>query len=194
MTSIQDTPALLDSWIRRWQFRERHSVETDASFVSIRNAIREISVSEIPLVRFLVWLRQPFAKRTRNRKPILEAAMDQQFLILEDTPSELVMGLAGRFWTPSGGRVTLTNPAAFAAFDRSGFAKAAVNFRILPIGGNRYSISTETRIVTFGRGATMQFGLYWWLAVRWGSGWIRLLWLRAIRDRAERDALLRDAV
>jgi len=191
---MQDTPALLDSWIPRWQFRERHSVETAASFDSIRNAIRDISVAEIPLVRFLVWLRQPFAKRTRKRKPILEAALDEKFLILEDTPSELVMGLAGRFWTPSGQRVALENAAAFAAFDRAGFAKAAVNFRILPISENRYSILTETRIVTFGRGATTQFGLYWWLAVRWGSGWIRLLWLRAIRDRAERKASRSGAV
>ena len=176
--------SLLDAWIPRSRFRERHSIVIRGSADAIRIAIRQITPGEIPLVQFLIRLRQPFARRSRGTKPILEAAQGEMFLILEDTPDELVMGLAGRFWTPSGGRVLLENPAAFAAFDREGFAKAAVNFRLAP-EGDGFRVTTETRVVTFGRGATLKFGLYWWLAVRWGSGWIRMLWLRAIRGRVE---------
>ena len=133
----------------------------------------------------LLWLRKPVGRRNTAAKPILDTARGEQFLLLEDTPAELVMGLAGRFWTPSGGRVPLRTPQEFAAFETPGYAKAAINFRIEPIGEQRFCIITETRIVTYGRAATVKFGLYWWLAVRWGSGWIRMLWLRAIRQRAE---------
>ena len=151
-------------------------------------AVRDITPGEIPLVQVMMRIRQPFARRTATVKPILEAARGELFLNLEDSPQELVMGLAGRFWTPSGGRVRLNDKQEFKAFERAGYAKAAVNFRILPLDAGRCLLTTETRVVTYGRSATLKFGLYWWLAVRWGSGWIRMLWLRAIRARVERPA------
>ncbi len=179
---------LLDHWIPQWQFEERHSLAIRGTPGQISAAVREITPGEIPLVQLMMRIRQPFARRTATVKPILEAARHELFLNLEDTPHELVMGLAGRFWTPSGGRVRLNSKQEFKAFKRPGYAKAAVNFRILPLDAGRSLLTTETRVVTYGRSATLKFGLYWWLAVRWGSGWIRVLWLRAIRARVEHSA------
>ncbi|MEO8026762.1 MAG: hypothetical protein ABI823_09815 [Bryobacteraceae bacterium] len=180
----EPAPKLLDRWLPEWQFDERHSIEIRASEAAIGEVLRSLTPGEIPLVRVLMWLRQPFARpSSRAPKPILEAAQSGLFVLLDDTPGELVMGLAGRFWTPSGVRVALSSPQAFTEFERLGFAKAAVNFRIEPIG-DRFRLTTETRILTYGTAAQIKFGLYWWLAVRWGSGWIRMLWLRAIRRKA----------
>lgn len=185
MPDALTTKVLLDAWIPRWQFEERHSIDVRGTAGAIQAAIRGLTPGEIPLVQVLMWLRKPFVRRATAAKPILDAARGERFLMLEDTPEELVMGLAGRFWTPSGGRIRLRNPEEFAAFETPGFAKTAINFRVERMDEQRFRITTETRIVTYGRAATVKFGLYWWLAVRWGSGCIRMLWLQAIRKRVE---------
>src|SRR6266498_3031767 len=80
-----------------------------------------------------------------------------------------------------------TLPARLArslAFDRPGFAKLALSFRLEDVaGGTR--VVTETRVDTTDPLAHRRFGAYWQV-IRLGSSSIRRSWLRAIKRRAER--------
>jgi len=107
------------------------------------------------------------------------------FVILAETPGkEFVAGVAGRFWRPDGGRHLDLKARDFARFARVGEAKVALNFRVRP-GPLHYSVlSTETRILCFGRAARWKFRLYWAL-VRPFSGLIRKAILRQVKEEAE---------
>ena len=48
------------------------------------------------------------------------------FVILDEVrEQELVIGVAGRFWRPDGGRCVDLNASDFVEFSRPGYAKAA---------------------------------------------------------------------
>jgi len=72
----------------------------------------------------------------------------------------------------------------FAAFAEPGWAKGAVNFRVVREGDHTL-LSTETRVLATDAAARRSFRHYWRLIYP-GSAAIRLAWLRAIRRSAER--------
>jgi hypothetical protein len=78
----------------------------------------------------------------------------------------------------------VTDAQGFRAFDRTDFAKVAANLLVQPSGEGSL-LSTETRIWAPDPQTRRKFARYWRL-ISMGSGWIRLLWLHAIRRRAER--------
>ena len=61
---------------------------------------------------------------------------------------------------------------------------AAMNFLVTADGRGGSNISTETRVYAGTKRAGRRFALYW-RVIRPGSGFIRRMWLRAIRRRAE---------
>jgi hypothetical protein len=71
-------------------------------------------------------------------------------------------------------------------FVEPGFAKAAVNFEVLPHGTGSLLL-TETRIEGTDAAATRSFRRYWRLVYP-GSSLIRVAWLRAIRRKAEESS------
>ena len=125
------------------------------------------------------------ALRARACTPIRLADFERQgFSILdEDVPNELLIGLEGQFWRPSGGLRTVER-ASFGAALPAGFARAAWNFRIEPRPDGRCMLSTETRVRCSDRRTRWKFRAYW-LVIRPGSGLIRRQMLRAIRHAAE---------
>ncbi len=105
------------------------------------------------------------------------------FVPLGEVPGrELVFGLVGKFWTPSGG-VRPVSAADFADFREDGFAKAAWNVSVEPVSPSASILSTETRVVCFGKAASRRFRLYWG-TIEIFSGLIRLSMLRGIRRHA----------
>jgi len=108
------------------------------------------------------------------------------FTVLAQRPgSELVIGGPGQPWRLAGGvSARVGSLAEFRAFDRPGFAKLALSFRLERApGGTR--VITETRVDTTDPLAHRRFGAYWQV-IRIGSGAVRRNWLRAIKRRAER--------
>jgi hypothetical protein len=107
-----------------------------------------------------------------------------RFLVpLAEAPGDRVLGLVGRPWKPNGQLVPVAGADDFAAFDRPGWVRAAIDFRVAPArGGTR--LETETRIAATDAGARRRFTWYW-RVVRPGSALIRRDILRAIRRRAE---------
>ena len=108
------------------------------------------------------------------------------FTPLAETPGEeLVFGLVGQFWRPSGGLRTLT-AEEFAAFREPGFAKAAWNLLCRPTADPAVTeLSTETRVLCYDDAARRKFLLYWYVVERF-SGLIRRSLLRGVKRAAER--------
>jgi len=79
-------------------------------------------------------------------------------------------------------------PEQFKGLAAPGVAKAVMNFRMEPDGEGTWLVSTETRVHATDASARRRFARYWFL-IRPGSGFIRRMWLRAIKRRAEKSRL-----
>lgn len=169
---------LIDEFLPDYDFDERHSVEINADAAAVYEAAKDADLGESFVVRLLLTLRgMPTGGLT------LRNLAYSKFRILAESPaSELVIGLAGRFWTPWGDLqdVDETN---FREFDKPGYAKAAWNFSIDETSGGSL-LQTETRIKCLDPASRRNFGFYWTF-IQPFSGLIRAEMLRTIKRRAE---------
>jgi len=101
----------------------------------------------------------------------------------ESTGWWIVLGLTGRFWTPTGGLLP-THPTTWAAGPPAGSAQAAWSFELTEGDDGRTRLTTETRVRCADDAARRAFRAYW-LLVRPFSGLLRLLMLRNVRRVAE---------
>jgi hypothetical protein len=163
----------LDGVLPAWDFRERHSIRVTAPPERVFDAVRSVTLAEMPVAR---WLMRTRGMRAGPGRPVLEEAL-RSFSVLADEPGrELVLGSIGQPWRFRGGRAP---GADFAPFDEPGYAKMALSFRL-----EGETLVTETRVLMTDVRSRRAFRRYW-LAIRPFSGLIRRVWLRAIRRRAE---------
>ena len=168
----------LEDFLPRFDAVERHEISVRSVPARVWSAVRELDMAESGIVRALYRLRglPPSAMR-------LEGLERLGFLRLSERPeSELVYGLAGKFWTPTG-HLQHLDLEDFRGFSQPGFAKAVWGFR-LDDDAIGVRVSTETRVLCLDAGSCVRFKLYW-LLVRPFSGWIRREALRLIKRRAE---------
>jgi hypothetical protein len=169
----------------------RHQLAAAAPPDRVWQALKATTLREMPLVWLLFALRSLPARLARNSG--LPSALDEPLftqmaargfaLLAEDPGRELVVGRVGQVWKLRGGRTAAVgNGSEFIAFDRPGYVKAAMSFRVTArAGGSR--IETETRALATDPGSRRRFARYWRL-IRLGSGAIRRSWLRAAARRA----------
>ncbi|HEX2080495.1 MAG TPA: hypothetical protein VHG08_22520 [Longimicrobium sp.] len=181
---------LIDEHMPVAEFVERHALRVHAPPERAYAAARRLDLGGSAAVRALFALRSLptlFTRRGgRGRRGLgvsMEGLLRSGFVLLgERPPHELVLGLAGRFWTPAGG-IERIHPAEFAVFDRPGMALAAWNFTVLPTDEGSL-VATETRVRCTDDAARRSFARYW-RVIRPFSGFIRMEALRAIRRAAE---------
>lgn len=181
---------LIDEHLSHPDFAERHALRVHAPPERAYAAARRLDLGRSRLVRTLFALRSLPALFTRGGYrgeralgTSIEGLLRSGFVLLgERPPHEFVLGLVGRFWTPSG-CIERIHPAEFAVFDQPGMALAAWNFTVLPTDEGSL-VATETRVRCTDDDARRAFGRYWRL-VRPFSGVIRMEALRAIRRAAE---------
>ena len=178
----------IDGFLSACDFRAAYQIRIHASPSVVYESLLHADFSELAVMRVLMALRT--GKRLpRNRAPgdLRQRLQGAGFVILDESPEdEIVIGVAGRFWRPEGGRCMDLTASNFEEFSRPGFAKAAWNFR-LPGELSETGItvlSTETRIQCFGRAAWWKFGAYWSLVGPF-SGLIRLAMLKQVKAKAE---------
>jgi hypothetical protein len=166
---------LLDEVLPEWHFRERHRRLVDAAPERIFDAIRAVTLAEMPVARLLVRLRGMRAQMTR---PMLAEMRRAGFEIeAEDPGRELVFAAVGQPWKLRGG--SRPRGSEFRSFAEPGFAKMAFNFLL-----EGKTMSTETRVYLTDERSRRVFRRYWFV-IRPFSGLIRRVWLRAIARRAE---------
>jgi hypothetical protein len=170
----------LDDFLPAYEFVERHSLAIDAATERIDEAFRTVSIADIPVARALWFIRRmgrPYGDPTR---PFVAGELPG--IVLEDVPDEgIVLGLTGQFWRLRGYRDPDRPRTAdeFLAYARADTCKAVIDFRVRPS-----SLSTETRVHIADPDARLKFRRYW-LVIRPFSGLIRIMLLRAARQRAE---------
>jgi len=184
----------IDHYLPNYDFNEVHRVTVNASFQVTFLALKELLPSELsPLVFLMLNLRElpaiisSKAKRfIMEEKPFLNQLYEGGFIPIEETQDEIVFGLIGQFWKLTGGEQSsgVTDTQGFLEFNQTDFAKVAANLYVQAIDG-KTQLSTETRIWAPDPETLKKFAIYWRL-ISFGSGWIRILWLKAIQRRAER--------
>jgi len=174
----------IDDWLPEYQVNARYSILVRSSPEKTAAALRKASFADLPIVRGLMRLRgYRLGKAKPAASPANEGRRFGSFLELVSNPQEVVLGIAGKFWRPDGGMVRDLTPDGFREFRRMGYAKAVWNFQVSPVNGNS-QLSTETRVQTFGRAATVKFRLYW-VVVGPFSGLMRKAMLREVKRIAE---------
>ena len=178
----------LDRFTPAFQFHERHSTAVAATPERAYRAIRDVTASEIFLLRTLTWLRRlgrPGAESVLNapeRQPLLDVATRTTFLTLADGPREIVVGTV--VVAPPHAPRPSTPDEFNELAGRAGYALATKNFAIDPRSDGTCVVSTETRVYATDEGSRRRFAAYWRL-INLGSAFIRVMWLRAIKRRAE---------
>ena len=109
------------------------------------------------------------------------------FAILGEKPDEeVLLGLAGKFWTLSG-CLQKINADNFREFDTEGYAKAAWNFALTKTGKGEILLGTETRVKCSDEASLASFRFYWRF-IQPFSGLIRQEMLRLIKQKAEESS------
>jgi len=177
---------LLDAVMPRWDVADRHEIVVGAGQERTYAAVRGVDLASSRLARLLFALRNPLGS-FRGRMPArltLDDVVRAGFVVLAEEPGqEIVLGVAGRFWTFSGGRTRIA-AGAFAAHQVPGTAKAAMSYRVEPLSDRRCRVVTETRVLCADDQARGAFRAYWRF-VRPGSALIRRAALGAIKRDAE---------
>lgn len=184
----------LDEFLPSYEFREFHKVMIAAPPERVFAALKQLTIAELSPWIFVLtgiralparMLRQP-ATATLREELFLEQLYKGGFIPLAEEPGcEMVFGLVGQFWKPTGGiQPNIPDAAAFLAFNNPDVAKAVTNLAIHVDQSGRTYCTTETRVHVPGRGTRRKFACYWRIILP-GSAVIRVLWLRAIKRRAE---------
>ncbi len=176
----------LDAFLPRYDVRDVHSIDIEASPERVMSVARELKGRDVPLLTVLVALRSLpkvlSGRRPSPSRPIVGEFIRAGFVPLAERPDEIVLGAVGRFWQPNGG-VRRIEPAEFGPLAEPGWAKGAFNLHALPAAGGATLLTTETRVLCTDPGALKRFRRYW-RVIHPASAAIRIAWLRAIRRRA----------
>jgi hypothetical protein len=164
---------LLDTLLPRYDFSERHTISTTASAERAYAALRTADLTRSPVVRALLTLRG--MRRSTQQFPPRGF-----FIVADEPPNEVVIGLQGAFWSPFC-KLHDLDATTFAQPVPHGVARGAWNFTF-----EQGRIVTETRVLC-ADDARAKFRAYWTF-IRPFSGLTRRFMLRALRDEAERGA------
>ncbi len=174
----------LDELMPEFDVSATYRVRVRASAGETWRALLNCDFSDSFLVRILLSVRSARLLRRGKRRPFRERLSGTGFMELASLPErEIVVGVAGRFWRPDGGRCFDLQPADFASFARAGYAKAAWNLSLCPDRGGCL-LSTETRVKCYGAAARRNFRAYW-TVIKPFSGLIRRAMLRQVKRAAE---------
>jgi hypothetical protein len=182
---------LIDSFAPNPDAGETHSIVVDASRPTVYKTLWTADLGGSPIIKALLTLRSvpqfvahPCRTWPRNQQVTLQTLIDSDFGLLAEKPEEeIILGVTGRFWRPSGN----LSPFHRADFDEpvpEGVARAVWNFSLSDRGNGQTILGTETRIIC-GDPASRRKFLAYWLIVRPFSGLIRLIMLKRVRKIAE---------
>jgi multisubunit Na+/H+ antiporter MnhB subunit len=178
----------IDALMPEYSFREYHEVQVQASPNYVMQTMRQVSISDIPTVRFLLRLRElAGGKRedidhSRQKKSLSESQSTQDSGFFSDA-NEFVSGKIMKSWVTAI-PPRMTTAEQFISFKDSGYIKVAFNFYVKNLGNGKTLLSSETRIHANDDKARRIFGRYWTIIYP-GSAITRRLLLDAVATRVE---------
>ena len=175
----------LDEFLSDYDFGASYDIHISARPSVVYERLLWLDFNEVWINRILETLRTgKLVSPSRLATTLSQRIQGTGFVMLADVPNEeLLVGIAGRFWRPDGGRCLDLTAGDFVEFARPGFAKVAWNFSLRAHSSEGTVLSTETRTKCFGPAAKWKFGIYWFLIYPF-SGLIR----KAILNRVKSDA------
>jgi hypothetical protein len=184
---------LLDEALPEYEFAEKHDTHVAAPPDRALAAAKAATPAEMRFVRTLFALRSlPARLIRRGRLPadptrsLVAQMVEFGFVLLAEDDQQVVFGYVGQPWRLAGGSMPhLRTAHEWLDFAEPGYVKAAMNFRVVPIGSASL-LETETRVHTTDPASRRRFARYW-RVIRPGSGLVRRSWLGAARRRAERS-------
>jgi len=190
---------IIDELLPRHDVATRHTIEVRATPAAAYAALRHADFSARGVVRVLTALRTLPATlvawrrhgrmRPHRQVETLAALQTSGFVLLADVPpTELVLGIEGRFWALDGGRCTPPAADFHTTAPRPGTARAVWGFSFTPLDATRTLVTTQTRVLCADAAARRRF-LPYWFVIRPASGLIRRAILRQLRDAAERPRM-----
>jgi len=170
---------LIDSFLPEYDFSETHDIKIRATAGNVFRALSEVDLCDSAIVRWLFRLRG-----LPTRAMTLREMRRLRFEVLGESENrELLLGLAGKFWTVKGDLRPI-NSQDFREFNEQGFAKAVWNFSLGETAGET-RLTTETRIKCLDAASRKKFGFYWTF-IQPFSALIRKEILKAIKRKAEK--------
>jgi hypothetical protein len=183
--STQDR-SRIDEFLPIHDVSASYKIRINAPASVVYQRLLHLDFNELWVLRLLMTIRsgkRPPRNRVSGNLP--RRLQGTGFVILDDVPGEeLVIGIAGKFSRPDGGRCLDLTARDFGGFARAGYAKAAWNFRLRTESSKWTVLSTETRIKCFGRAALWKFRIYWSLVGPF-SGLMRKAILKRVKTEAE---------
>ncbi|HET7459796.1 MAG TPA: hypothetical protein VFJ82_01055 [Longimicrobium sp.] len=182
---------LIDEWMPAFDAHERHQTRIRAPREAVWNQVRRLDFGRPLVIRALMALRSLPALLTRGgRAKARESAeggvLRAGFVLLDERVNdELLLGVAGKFWRPTGNIARVT-AGELRRFDRPGFAVGAWNFTVRE-DGDATVLATETRVRCTDEASRRAFLRYWRIIGPF-SALIRVELLRSIRRAVETSA------
>ena len=155
---------LLDSFMPRFDVRERHAIDLSAPPEITLAAAKDLDLDASLFVRATFKSRelllgsQPDA-RSRPRG-LVEMTRAIGWGVLADAPGEIVMGAVTRPWEPNP-VFRAISAEEFAAFSEPGQVKIVWTLRVDSAGDGSSRFSTETRAVATDEESRRRFRSYW---------------------------------
>jgi hypothetical protein len=180
----------LDELMPVYDVKAAYSMRVNATPQRVWQECMNADFSQMPMSRRLMAIRTLGRKKAPAGAPSTLATMGAAgaggfFEIARVPEQEIVLGIIGKFWRPNAPVLRNWKPEEFSSIAPEGQAKAVWNFHLQPDGtGTGTMLSTETRVLCYGRNARIQFRLYWTL-IGFFSGLIRKEMLEMIRRNSE---------
>ncbi len=171
---------------------EKHRLRIDMPAAVVYEALWRADFGASWTVKGLMLLRSlPGLVLNRQRRKVRSGRFDLDAILAlgfgklaEEPGSEIVFGVAGRFWRPIGNLMPFVE-SDFHGPVPAGAARAIWNFSLHSHDPTGTWLETETRITCSDAASRRRFRLYWFF-VRPLSGWIRRIMLRQVRREARR--------
>ena len=209
MTERENSPSgvatrelLIDRQLPQFQARTFSALVVDASTERTYQAVRALDPDqvgqEVPFMQLMVRLRDLPARLGRAPRRAIEPVSEeltseqyrQAFLLIDEEPgTEFVIGMIGKFMSPTQMEFHRFDPPQFAGFGEPGYGKVATSFLVLPYGSGRSLLCTETRTATTDPASARRFRRYW-AVIGPFAGYIMRHWLTLAKQHAEQGRSL----
>ncbi len=168
---------LIDDFMPTYDIASRHTRLVQASPQKLYPALKALDLRRSTLIVGL------FRLRGLPSDALSYGGLERMGFtpLAEQPPHEIVLGLVGQFWRIAGGIVRVP-PGEFRDFRQPGYAQAAWNMSLTPLG-DRTLLATETRVRCTDGASLRRFRLYWSLIGPF-SGLIRTEMLRLASQQA----------